>query len=239
MTGPLLLTAWLDVPLAGDPPQLDALLEWSLSSFQDDFQAQQRAGLPHFQIDRSRPAPPPGTIPIPVLRRQVGRWPIALCSSPILPLSPGGETVDYINKRLGVEHASLLSVAERKVVNTTNCWTKSYRLPLRIRAVPCVRWFCVGNERNLRKALRYVHAIGKKVADGYGRVREWTTETARGDCSWFAPHESGTILMRPLPLQVEARPWLPDNLMGCRQHFGACVPPYWHPDRFTEIVIPC
>ena len=37
MTGPLLITAWLSSPLAGDPPQLDSLLEWSLAPFEADF----------------------------------------------------------------------------------------------------------------------------------------------------------------------------------------------------------
>lgn len=238
MTGPILLTAWLDAPLAGEPPQLDALLEWSLSPLEAGFRSRQDAGLPHCRVDRKYPAPPQGVIAIPLSREQVGSWLIAKCSNPILPRA-AVETIEHVNKRIGVEYASLLAERERKVVTTTNSWTKSYRLPLRVRSIACVRWFCVSNERNLRKALRDVHAIGKKVADGYGRVREWTTEAAAGDWSWFARHEEGTVLMRTLPLLRKEQPWLPGNLIGHRRHFGACTPPYWHPERFTEIVVPC
>jgi hypothetical protein len=41
--------------------------------------------------------------------------------------------------------------------------------------------------------------------------------------------------MRTLP----AGPWLPPDLIDFRPDFGAAVPPYWHPDRYTEIVVPC
>src|SRR5690606_754416 len=78
----LLVTAWLESPLAGDPPQLDALLEWSCSARGPAFRALQEAGLPHLRVDRQWPAPPQGLIPIPVLRRAVGEWQVACCSSP-------------------------------------------------------------------------------------------------------------------------------------------------------------
>lgn len=234
MTGPILLTAWLSSPLAGDPPQLDALLEWSLSPFEDDFRRGQEAGLTHHKVDRSLPAPPQGKIAIPIRREWLDKHLVACCSNPILP-KPQTETVEYVCKRISTENAELLATQERKVVSTTNSWTKSYRLPLRIRQVMCVRWFCMGNERNLKKALRDVKAIGKKVSDGYGRVKEWVTEPAREDCSWYAPSPSGLVLMRTLPVGD----WLPKDLLGCRRHFGACCPPYWHPERFTEVVEPC
>ena len=74
-----------------------------------------------------------------------------------------------------------------------------------------------------------------RLSDGYGVVREWTVERIDADLSWFAPSEVGPVLMRPLPVG----PWLPDNLTGARRDFGACVPPYWHPERYGEIVVPC
>lgn len=144
------------------------------------------------------------------------------------------ETVEHYTKRITAEHAGLLAASERRIMATTNSWTKSYRLPLRVRAVPCVRWFATGNERSIKKALRDCRSIGKKVSDGYGRVKEWTTEPA-DDYSWVAPSPDGMVLMRTLPVD----PWLPDGLLGYRKSFGAPSPPYWHPERFTEILIPC
>lgn len=230
--GPLLVTAWLSSPLAGDPPHLDALLEWSLSAFNGHAFPDDKEG--HLKLTRAGPAPRQGAIRIPLEREWVGPWLVARCSSPILPV-PAKETVEHVNKRLAVEMAGLLAPAERKVVTTTNAWTKSYRLPLRIRAVPCVRWFAVGTRREVRRALRDVHAIGKKPADGYGRVREWAVEQAAEDLTWFAPSLAGPVLMRPLPVGD----WLPAGLLGARRDFGACCPPMWHPERATEIVVPC
>jgi len=238
LTGSILLTAHLSSPLAGDPPQLDGLLEWSLSPFVESFQESQRQGVPHCRVDRRFPAPLQGVIDIPIRRVWLGEWFVSCCSNPILPI-PSAETVDHVNKRLSVENSNLLSPSDRLVVTTTNSWTKSYRLPLRVRSVPCVKWFCSGNERNLKKALRDVKAIGKKVADGYGIVSSWTTTPVAEDYSWFARDGDRIILMRTLPLLLEGQRWLPENLEGYRPYFGACVPPYWHGDRFCEVVVPC
>lgn len=233
MTGPLLVKAYLGSPLAGDPPHLDALMEWCLSPFQEDFRRQQDQGEPHYRVDRSRSAPPLAAINIPLLRINVGGWPVACCSSPILQVV--AETVEHVNKRIGVEAASLLAPEHRRVIATTNSWTKSYRLPLRVRVVPCVAWFARGNRREVQKVLRDAKSIGKKVADGYGRVREWIVEDIGDDWSWFSKSDAGMVLMRPLPQSAK----LPSDLIGSRRDFGACCPPYWHSGRNTDIMVPC
>lgn len=224
----LLATAHLAGPLAGDPPQLDSLLEWALSLYHSK-------AVPGYKVDRKYPAPPPGDIPIPILRVALGRFAVGCCSSPILPV-PDAEWVEHVAKRIGVERAGLLAEPSRLVVATTNSWTKSYRLPLRCRRVACVKWFARGDRRETLKLLRKaVPSLGKKVADGYGRVERWEVERVDGDASWFARSPLGPVLMRPLPVG----PWLPDPLLGARRSFGACAPPYWHPDRYGEIVVPC
>lgn len=228
---PLLVTAHLASPLAGEAPRLDALLEWSLAPFHDHAFPAPDGG--HFRLTRAGPAPPQGAFPIGLTGRQLGPWRVYKCSAPIMPACH--ETVEHVGKRIVVEHAGLLAPNERKVVSTTNSWTKSYRLPLRVRAVSLVRWACVGDRRTILKAMRDVKAVGKKVADGYGRVAKWEAEESDVDLSWFAPHDSGTLLMRVLPLGD----WLPQDLLGARRSFGACTPPYWHPERATEIVEPC
>lgn len=238
MTGPLLVTAWLSSPLAGDPPQLDSLLEWSLAPFEVGFQDKQKRGVPHHHIDRSLPAPEQGVIRIPLYRKWLGGFLIAQCSDAIMPAAKA-DAVDHICKRIAVEHSGLLADDERKVVSTTNSWTKSYRMPLRIRLIERVAWFAFGTRSSVRKALRDIHAIGKKVADGYGRVREWIVEDIAEDRTWFAKSNGGTVLMRTLPRLIDGKAWLPDDLIGYKRHFGACCPPYWHQERFGEIVVPC
>lgn len=235
MTGPLMITAWLSTPIAGDPPQLDSLMEWSLSPFDEQFHNDQKQGVPHHRIDRALPSPKQGEIRIPIYREWVGKFLVARCSDAIIPL-PKADAVDYICKRIAVESSWLLQENERKVVTTTNSWTKSYRLPLRIRLVDRVIWFAVGNRRNTQKCLRDVHAIGKKVADGYGRVSRWEVADIDNDYSWFAPSNAGPVLMRTMPLDAKC---LPVGIVGAKRGFGACCPPYWHPDRYGEILQPC
>lgn len=227
MNRPLIVTARLSSPLAGVAPQLDALLESVLCRHT----AKDADG---YKIDRAGPAPPQRKIPIPVQWRQLGPWLVGRCSDPILAV-PAHETVSHIVKKIAVEHASMLGPSSRVVVATTNSWTKSYRLPLRERLVGCVKWFAFGDRREILNVVRRVRSIGRKVSIGLGMVAEWTVETCEDDYSWYAPTGRGPMLMRTLPVGD----WLPSGLIGARMDFGAAVPPYWHPERYTEIVVPC
>lgn len=234
-TDGLLIKAHLASPLAGEPPHLDSLLEWALSLYH----GRRAGGRPGYKVDRALPAPPQAEIPIPIGRRSVtgedGQvWEVARCSAPILATAHADEH-EYTNKRIAVELAGLLDPAARTVVATTNSWTKSHRLPMRVRRIEVVAWFAVGNRKAVRRSLKKVQAIGKKPSVGYGRVREWTVERIDQDHSWFAPSEVGPVLMRPLPVGAA----LPEGLIGCRRDFGSAVPPYFHPDRYTEIWSPC
>jgi hypothetical protein len=101
-------------------------------------------------------------------------------------------------------------------------------------------WLCVGDRREILKLLRLVPAVGKKVADGYGRVVRWEVErtgtAAHRWWPWWVESEAGPVLMRPLPA---AWGGLPRGLVGFRRDYGACADPYWHPDRWGEILTPC
>lgn len=227
MGDPLLVTARLASPLAGDARQLDSLMEWLMS-------VHFRKGVPGYKVDRQFAAPPQAGIPIPVLRRRLGDWLVACTSSPIASAS-AATTVGHVCKRLAVEDAGLLHPDGRLVVATSNGTYKGYRIPLAVRGVPAVSWFAVGDRREVLKLVRRATFVSRKASIGYGRVAEWSVERADADLSWFAPSDLGPVLMRPLP----AGPWLPDGLLGARTEFGACVPPYWHPDRYTETVVPC
>lgn len=224
--GYLRIAARLDSPLAGDAPQLDAIVEKEIARFHPK-------STPGEKMDRSMPCPAPGLLPMPLVRESIGGWPVVHVSSPIL-LGVVSDNHDFIAKRIGVENANLLAEEERKVVSTTNSWTKSYRLPLRTRIIDSIVWFAEGNRREVLRLVRRVMAIGKKVSDGYGRIREWTVDSGVEPLWWFAPSPTGRVLMRPLPRCSE----LPHDLVGYRLDYGACCPPYWHPSRYGEIVVP-
>lgn len=233
MADALRLVATLGSPLAGEPPHLDSLLTVILCRL-----AGKPEDLAGYKVDRRYPCPTDPVVNIPLARRQIGPWNVARATSPIMA-EASSDYVEHYAKRIGVEHATMLDPLQRKVVTTTNEWTKSYRLPLRIRTVSQVVWLCVGNRKEILKTLKHVPSIGKKISYGYGRVTKW--ECDRLDISphtfwpWWIASDSGPVLMRPLPL-VDT---LPKNLHGARRDFGACIDPYWHPDRYGEIVVPC
>ena len=232
MSVPLLVTARLSTPLDGDAPRLDSLLLYAMSLHHPKF----RDG---YKIDRAFPAPPQDDVPIPIERRDIGPWKVAMSSDAIYEKCDT-EYVEHVNKRLGVEHAGLLAPSARLTVSITNSWTKSYRLPQKMRRIDRVCWFAVAERRNLLKALRQgVDFLGKKRSIGNGKVRSWEATRLDTDYSWFAASGSGsgsgTVLMATLPLHDG----LPADLIGYRRDFGGVVPPYWHPDRYTEIVVPC
>lgn len=214
----LKVTAWMSSPIAGDVPHLDALLEFEMS---------QREGAAD-KIVRGSPAPPQGAVHIPMLRRRAGDWNVACCSSPIFVARR--EWRENFAKRLAVEHADALAENQRLVVATGNATYKSYRLPLRIRDCERVVYLCAGHRRPILSLLRSVDSLGKKRSVGYGRVGKWEAEEVEGNAWWFADG----VLMRPLPACA-----VPKNTTGARKDFGACTPPYWHPDRYGEIMVPC
>lgn len=218
------VTAVLASPLAGDPPQLDALLEFEMA----------RKHKKAMIIDVAKPCPPIGFVHIPLLRGTMGPVNgIPRCSSPILPEYRLEH--EFYTKRLSVENASLVREDQRTVVSVGSNWTKSYRLPLAIRRIDRICWFIGGSRRrSIRSILKTVKALGHKRSQGFGRVAKWLVEPEETDLSWFAPSPDGPVLMRNMPLCDE----LPKNLQGFRATFGGVVAPYWHPDRQMEIAVP-
>lgn len=231
MSDALRVVANLATPLAGDPPQLDSLLTFVMARLLG------KDAEPGYKMDRNLPCPESGKIPIALERLTSYGANMTLSSSPIMD-DPMHDGVEYVAKRISVEHCGLLGEKERLVVATTNNWTKSYRLPLRIRRVAKVVWLCVGNRRGILKALRYVPAIGKKVSNGYGQVSSWECERTGAAPTrhwpWWIDSNGGPVLMRPIPLEAVV-----PGLIGWRQDYGACIDPYWHPERYREIAVPC
>lgn len=230
MASPILVTARLLSPLAGaDAPQLDALLTAGVARLQGKPGDREGWKL-HAGVDpRDLPA-----VPIPVPRRMIGGRNVALCSSPIFAADADGH--EHVCKRLDPAGVDMLGPSSLRKIPTSGGPYKSYRLPMRARAVDVVRWFAVGKRSDVLSALKRVDAIGKKGSVGYGRVAEWSAEIVAEDYSWYAPGEDGRpVLMRILPFG----PWLPADLAGARRDFGACTPPYWHPGSYGEVVAPC
>lgn len=251
MGTPVKVTAILSGPLCGEPPHLDAILEWQAAMKAESISRGDLAGW-HAQVgdyrgnvQRCLEAPRPGTIAIPIERRMVAAWPIAKCSSPIL--APCQETVEYLNKRLDAGEIGPLLGGSRRSIHHGTGDTRAYHIPCRIRPARAVVWFAVaygftkgrvGRRRNavaeIRKALREITSIGARRQAGFGRVAQWIVEPIDKDWSWFAASPRGMVLMRPLPAFA-----VPGDTIGCRLTVGAVCSPYWHPHRAIDIMTPC
>lgn len=220
----LRVEALLASPLCGDPPMLDAIIECE-SSFHNGIAK---------SYQKWEQIPEYGDIPSPILRRRIGGMLIPLCSSPIVSEAPVHE---FISKRYASELASFLDPKHRKKLDTSSGHWKSYHLPLKVRAASRVTWFAVGDRRGIWKLLQRVTSIGKKRSVGYGRISRWAVEPIDRDISWFATDGDGEkmLLMRPLPHCDD----LPQNMTGYAVDYGAVQPPYWHPARYVERVVPC
>lgn len=219
----LQVTCHLASPMAGDPPMLDAILEYTMAAIEGKL----------VSLRRDQPCPPAGEIHLPIARRLFGGVNVVCCSSPILSVKD--ERVEHFAKRLAVEHSSLLAENRRLKVAMGNSTYKSYRLPLRTRLVDRIAWFVRADRKDIKTLVCKVRSLGKKRSYGYARVAEWKVDRVPEDWSIFAPWGDSLVLMRPLPWCED----LPDNLTGYRRDFGACQAPYWHPERYGEIVVPC
>ncbi len=220
----LRVTAVLSSPLCGEAPMLDGVLEYEVAVLQ---------GLAN-RLRKDIPLPEESGLELPVARKTFGGCAIYRCSSPIVDTRHEGR--EFVTKRLAVEHAGDLHPSQRLSVAVGNSTFKSYRLPLKVTRPSEVVWFCHGHRQPIHKLLKRVTAIGRKRSVGYGRVSQWLVEEIDEDYSLFAMEPQGRpVLMRPLPLCSE----LPGDLLGWRQDFAGIRPPYWHPDRFAECVVPC
>ena len=239
---PLKVTCYLNSPLASEPPRLDALLEWVMSLKMRTVMESTHGNRHITGTVKARGMPvTPGAIPIPLERRLVDgyQWPIPLCSDPIIGSAIDG--VEHFAKRYSAEKSGMLAPSERRIITVSSGPLKSYRLPLRMRPVDRIVWFCGGRTGDrapgsgVRKLLRKVFAVGKKTSFGFGQVARWEVELIEDDLSWFAPSESGTVLMRTLPASAR----LPKDLVGFKVADGAPVAPYWMRELACRIVVPC
>lgn len=189
--------------------------------------------VPHTRDD---PAPPYHTIPpIPIAWDVLGGHRVYRASSPIFCVSQSDD--EYCVQAFPKEMSDLLRDDKRGVLRVGQGDQKSFRLKYDNMAVTKVVWFASINHSpsELRKELRKVTHLSSQRKRGKGRVSEWIVEKIDEDYSWFAPHESGPVLMRNLPDCDE----LPANLQGFIIEYNAVTPPYWHPGRKMDAVVPC
>jgi len=219
------ITVKLASPLCGDAPQIDSLLEYELAL---------RMGMKHSRkLTRNIPLSKIERPPIPLARRTINGHNVYCCSNPILGETKA-EWSDHQAKRFDTGlMANILHPTQRKKLLTSSGPYKARFVPLRIRLVQKISWFVRGDRKEINKLLKKIITLGHARNIGYGVISSWEYEEMEEDYSIFAMHQGKKILMKTMEFEAVK------NYYGFRHSYGGAFPPYWHPETFKEIAIPC
>jgi hypothetical protein len=135
---------------------------------------------------------------------------------------------DHWVKRFDNGFADLVDFHGRRGrVDTSAAAYRAYHMPVNYRSALYVQWYCVADYDCLAPLLAAVTHIGKKAAQGWGRVSLWEVE--RMDCDrsiWDGEQR----LMRGIPV-YHARGGEPRGIYGIK-------PPYWDRRNQMELAMP-
>lgn len=238
MIGNWKLTIHMLTPLAVSPPALDALLMWELSNRL----GQNRSDILNLKnIDDMLPEKLTKNVSlssvkpctnIPLSRFNIGGHDIFRCSNPIYKIEH--EYHERQAKRFECDKMALyLHDAERKSLLIASGPYKMRFVPIRCMLIPKVVYFFRGDRYEVNKLLKKIYGIGKHRNIGYGVIKDYEFEKTETDNSIFYEVDSKKILMKTIPFIDDK------TIIGARRSFGACQPPYWHPDNYMEVLEPC
>lgn len=117
-------------------------------------------------------------------------------------------------------------------INLAQGPTKSYRMPLFVRACEWLHWYLVGDRAWIEARLPLITTIGKKRNLGHGVVCDWQVDETIEDYSTWGPNGE---LMRAIPVE--------DVPPGCTAEFEiresyAIRPPGWYPGNWARVAMP-
>lgn len=105
------------------------------------------------------------------------------------------EGQDHWNKRIDMSLVELLDDARRRI-DVSGGRYRAYHMPLFYRHALCVWWYVCGDAAGIARLLSMTTHLGKKYAQGWGRVVRWTVEPVAADWSIYG---HGGQLMRAIP----------------------------------------
>lgn len=94
------------------------------------------------------------------------------------------EGQDHWNKRFDQSLVELIDFHGKRgrVIIEQNRY-RAYHMPVFYRVAEKIEWYCVGEKKRIAALLNTVTHIGKKGAQGWGRVSEWRVESFSEDWS--------------------------------------------------------
>lgn len=136
------------------------------------------------------------------------------------------EAKDYWNKRFDSDLSDFVSFSGRRgAVDVGAGQFKAYHQLVFYRSALWVRWYCVGNLAEITRLLSICTNIGKKPAQGWGRVMRWEIKPINNDWSIWKDSK----LMRGIPAFEKS-----ENHAGNVAFYGV-RPSYW--DRRNQIMV--
>jgi hypothetical protein len=213
-------------PLAGEPPFIDSLLEYELSL---------RMNCKYVrQMTRDRKLFDIENIPIPIAKKQFGTIEIYQSSDPIIGKTYA-EWNEYQSKRFDSDLISIfLNEQYRKSLLVGSGPYKMRYASIRIRLIKNIAWFARCDRKETNKLLKGIKGIGKYRHYGFGLISKWTFKEIEENNSIFSNNKGQKILMKTIPAGEHLK-----GVKGYRFGFAGSHPPYWHPDNYMKVAIPC
>ena len=129
-------------------------------------------------------------------------------------------------------------LSEQRTIVTSKGPYKLYHTPIHAVIIPSLVWYAVGDKEEVFRLLEtYIHAVGKKIAHGWGWLKQigdgydddphWLVEEVEHDHSEY---DADGHLMRGLPVERVAD--------GGVAHWYAIRPPYYVEVNKQELVLP-
>lgn len=186
----------------------------------------------------SCPVPPawgdePAVIPLPLKLLWVSPegLPLWACSD-LYSAAGKNSTVEYWHKRFPEQ--AIIDWCAKPNTDTGSGRYKEYRIPVRTEMPEdsVLYALCIGNREELERLLSYITHVGKKPAQGKGRVLRWYVESIQND------NPEVTILdRRPVPLDYFMACGM-TKISGTLSPLSAWTPPYWYRPWHSVVRLP-
>lgn len=177
--------------------------------------------------------PDPEDFDLPLARCTAGDdwyW-AASCAIPDVPAEEAPEARTYF-QNVHSRHARDWAQRPMPEVHARKGSYRDVMMPNPVTLASTLTWFAVGDALRIERLLRSVRALGRRRAQGEGRVLGWSVEAQQGD-PWRTIHlgEHG-MLIRPTPIMVA-------DELGVPYRVGAYAirPPSWNPNRLMEMAM--
>lgn len=156
------------------------------------------------------------------------------CTRAGLPQWWRAEGQDHWNKRFDNQLSDLVDFGKRrgKVIIEKGQY-RAYHMPVVYRVATEVSWHCVGDLSRIRALLATVTHIGKKQAQGWGRVAAWTVEPVDADWSCWRDGQP----TRALPVAELAPPGQSFGVDRKIRYYGV-RPSYYDRRNQMSVIVP-